>query len=120
MPEPLLPLLQSADVLAQLQKSVQEDGLKGFFVLKHSHRCVISWGAHERIEEGKNKLLYPVFELNVIEQRELSQHIAQESGHRHESPQLLFYTHNGWGGAVSHGQVDVPHAMELSKAAYKN
>lgn len=117
MSEKLLPMVQSPSELRGLQKEVQEDRLKGFFLLKHSHRCVISWGAHERMEEGIDRLPCPLYELNVIEQRELSQHIASESGIRHESPQLLFYTKSGWSGAFSHAQVDVEHALQLSKVA---
>lgn len=64
-----------------------------FFLLKHSTTCPVSAGAYDAYETFVND---PASEakgvyLAVQESRELSNHIAQVTDIRHESPQVLFF-----------------------------
>lgn len=57
------------------------------FVFKHSTRCPISAAAAEEVRQASFSL--PLYWINVVEQRDLSNWVAEELATRHESPQLL-------------------------------
>jgi bacillithiol system protein YtxJ len=57
------------------------------YVFKHSTRCPISASAASWVRSRDFDL--PLYWVNVIEQRELSDWIASAYGVAHESPQLL-------------------------------
>jgi bacillithiol system protein YtxJ len=65
------------------------------FIYKHSTTCPIS--AHAGGEVRAMTTVLPIYWVNVREQRELSNWIAQEYGVAHESPQLILI---GGGKAV--------------------
>lgn len=81
---------QFADLLAK--ESV-------FAVFKHSTRCSISSMAKSRLEREWN-LDFPVFYLDLLNFRSVSNLIAQQSGVEHESPQLLVFQN---GEVIYHG-----------------
>ena len=60
-------------------------------VFKHSTRCSISSMAKSRIERewGYSDAQIPLYYLDLIRHRDVSNHIAQATGIRHESPQLI-------------------------------
>lgn len=60
-------------------------------IYKHSSRCSISYLSRQDLEENMNTLsnLVDMHLLDVIKQRELSLHVAETLGVRHESPQLI-------------------------------
>lgn len=60
---------------------------KDCFVFKNSTACPVSTRAAQEIESAMSEL--PIYWVNVIEQRDISNWIADEYGVRHESPQLL-------------------------------
>ena len=57
------------------------------FVFKHSTQCPISTEAADEVRSVESRL--PVYWINVIEQRDLSNWVEDVYGVRHESPQLL-------------------------------
>lgn len=59
------------------------------YVFKHSTRCPISTNAAEVVKSVANSLKTPLYWINVIEQRDLSNWIAEEYKAQHQSPQLL-------------------------------
>ncbi|MCB9033761.1 MAG: bacillithiol system redox-active protein YtxJ [Chitinophagales bacterium] len=61
-----------------------------FAVFKHSTRCSISSMAKNRIEKEWN-LDIPIYYLDLIEYRSVSNDIATTSGIHHESPQLIVF-----------------------------
>ncbi|QED48967.1 bacillithiol system redox-active protein YtxJ [Cytobacillus dafuensis] len=69
-------------------------------VLKHSSTCPISQAAFEEYESfaSENKNL-PIYYLIVQEDRPLSNHIAEKSNIKHESPQAILFNN---GNAVWH------------------
>ena len=74
------------------------------FVFKHSTRCPVSFSAADEVKAAQNVKL-PIYWINVVEQRPISNWIASEYEVAHQSPQLILI-HNGvvkqsW----SHGSV---------------
>ena len=57
------------------------------YLFKHSTRCPVSARAAQTVRSHPFDL--PVYWVNVIEQRELSNWVADTYGVEHESPQLL-------------------------------
>jgi bacillithiol system protein YtxJ len=86
-----------------------------FMIFKHSTRCSISDHACREVYETIEKLnLEHIYLIDVITQRDLSQHIAQDCGIHHESPQLLFFDATGNVYAhASHGQVNERHIRHV-------
>ncbi len=64
-------------------KSLPED----CFVFKHSTQCPISGDAAEEVK--KHRWTLPLYWINVIEQRPISNWVEEQYHTRHESPQLL-------------------------------
>ncbi len=57
---------------------------------KHSPFCGASrWARDEVLEFVQSHPGTPVFEVNVVRQRQLSQEIARRVGIRHQSPQVI-------------------------------
>lgn len=61
-----------------------------FAVFKHSTRCSISSMAKSRFEREYN-LDFPVYYLDLIQYRPISNLIAEKSGIEHQSPQLIVF-----------------------------
>ena len=57
------------------------------YVYKHSTACPVSAGAAQVVQA--HSFDRPVYWVNVIEQRPLSNWVAEAYGVRHQSPQLL-------------------------------
>lgn len=63
---------------------------KVFAVFKHSTRCSISTMAKNRVEREWN-LDFPIYYLDLIQHRSISNLIAKQSGIEHQSPQLIVF-----------------------------
>lgn len=61
-----------------------------FAVFKHSTRCSISSMAKNRVEREWN-LDFPIYYLDLIKYRSISNLIAAKSGIEHQSPQLIVF-----------------------------
>ncbi|MBR9861514.1 bacillithiol system redox-active protein YtxJ [bacterium] len=62
-----------------------------FIVFKHSYRCAISSTVLNRVE-GKLKEVsesLPVYLIDVVQERSLSQDLASRINIKHESPQII-------------------------------
>jgi bacillithiol system protein YtxJ len=70
-------------IVALQEKSLPEDCL----VFKHSTTCPISASAAQEVRSLKTAL--PIMWINVREQRDLSNWVAEAYGVVHESPQLI-------------------------------
>jgi bacillithiol system protein YtxJ len=57
------------------------------FVFKHSTACPVSSRALIEVRGARGSL--PIFQVNVIEQRDLSDWVAKKLNIKHESPQLI-------------------------------
>lgn len=92
------------DTIIEASKSGQPQ-----VIYKHSYRCSISLFAKSSLDSGIDDLLEEsganAHLFDVVGMRALSSYIAQKTGVRHQSPQIILL-HNGspfW--AASHGDV---------------
>lgn len=84
-------ILQTPEQLTQLIEESKSEQLRGVAIFKHSTRCPISALAKSRLEDNwcfdENEL--PIYYLDLISFRDLSNRIADDFNVQHESPQLL-------------------------------
>ena len=85
-----------ARIIAMQQQELPRDG----WIYKHSTTCSISASAAGVIESVD--LDEPVHWVNVIEQRQISNWIAEQTGVRHQSPQLIRLRGGAIDGVWSH------------------
>ena len=73
------------------------------YIYKHSTACPVSAAAAQVVESTTFDL--PVYWVDVIGQRKLSNQVAQRYGVPHESPQLLKIEQGGATTVLSHHQI---------------
>ncbi len=97
-------LLESAEQLNNI-KSQQGYSL----IFKHSTRCSISMMAKKRFELDWEDLPedMPLYFLDLIQHRDLSNQVAQLFNVHHESPQLLLVKNGECILDQSHGEISV-------------
>ena len=102
--------LESAD---QLDDIKQKDGYAVIF--KHSTRCSISMMVKKRFELDWDKLPedMPLYFLDLIQHRDLSNKVANDFHVYHESPQLLLIKDGECILDLSHGHVSVEEALSV-------
>ena len=81
--EPLTSIARFDELLAE-----SADRKKTFVVFKHSTRCLISKMALKSFSKNY-KEKHPVYLLDIIRYRDVSNHIERISGVHHQSPQLI-------------------------------
>ncbi len=77
-----------------------------FAVFKHSTRCSISLMAKNRVEREWN-LDFPVYYLDLLQYRSLSNFIATFSVVEHQSPQLIVFQDGAAVYNASHNAIQV-------------
>lgn len=84
-------------------------------IFKHSTRCSISMMAKRRFEMDWEKFPaeIPLYFLDLIKHRDLSNQIATDFFVHHESPQLLLIKDGECVLDLSHGEVSVDEAMSV-------
>ena len=61
-------------------------------VFKHSRTCPVSWAAQTQVQKFiASHPAIPVYTLVVQEERELSRRLAELTGIRHASPQVIIF-----------------------------
>ncbi|RYY36524.1 MAG: bacillithiol system redox-active protein YtxJ [Sphingobacteriaceae bacterium] len=98
---------------AQLEEIKQHPGYS--IIFKHSTRCSISMMAKKRFElEGDNLPdEIPLYFLDLIRHRDISNKIAEDFKVYHESPQLLLIKGGECILDQSHGQISVEEALVM-------
>ena len=89
-----------SDIIALESKELPPD----CYVYKHSTQCGISAQTAGVVRSVDVRL--PIYWVNVIEQRELSNRVAQQYAIRHESPQLLLIRDGSLAKAWSHWDIN--------------
>jgi len=102
--------LESAE---QVNEIKQQQGYS--IIFKHSIRCSISLMAKRRLEMDKDHLPVelPLYFLDLIRFREISQQIAQDFHVHHESPQLLVIKDGECILDQSHGGISLEEALSV-------
>ncbi len=101
------------DTPEQLNEIKQQQGNSAIF--KHSTRCSISMMVKKRFERDWDKLPsdFPVYFLDLIKYRDLSNQVAKDFNVHHESPQLLLIKDGECISDVSHGAVSVDEVLSV-------
>lgn len=73
----------------QLNAALKTSGKQRILVFKHSTQCPISAAAYEQVRLFESNSDSPVYLVKVIEDKPLSNHIAEHLHVRHASPQAL-------------------------------
>jgi len=102
--------LESAE---QINAIKHQEGYSVIF--KHSTRCSISMMVKKRFELDWDKLPgnLPLYFLDLIKHRDLSNQIASDFIVHHESPQMLVIKDGECVLDLSHGEVSVEEAMSV-------
>lgn len=97
----------------QLNDIKEQNGYS--LIFKHSTRCSISMMAKRRFELDWDKLPtdMPLYFLDLIKHRDLSNKIAQEFQVHHESPQILLIKNGECVLDQSHGSISVDDALSV-------
>ncbi len=85
-----------AGIVPMTSEEVDDD----CYIFKHSTTCPISAAAADVVR--RHSWQAPLYWVNVIEQRPLSNRVAERYGVRHESPQLLKISNGVAEAAWSH------------------
>lgn len=98
--------LTSVDQLDQL---VQDSHQHAVAIFKHSTRCSISSMAKSRVERSWNfnDTDLPIYYLDLIRYRDVSNRIAEVTGVVHQSPQLIVIKDGDAIHHSSHSAIDV-------------
>ena len=102
--------LESAE---QLDRIKQQQGYS--IIFKHSIRCSISLMAKRRFEMDKDNLPdnLPVYFLDIINYRALSNQIAEDFQVHHQSPQLLLIKDGECILDQSHSSISLEEALSV-------
>ncbi|RYU85913.1 bacillithiol system redox-active protein YtxJ [Mucilaginibacter terrigena] len=103
----------SLETAGQLDNIKQQQGYS--LIFKHSTRCSISMMAKRRFEMDWQNLPanMPLYFLDLIKHRDLSNKIAQDFLVYHESPQMLLIKDGECILDQSHGSISVDEAMSV-------
>lgn len=95
--------------LSQFELLVDNSNTQPFAVFKHSTRCSVSSMAKKKIEfEWKfDASSLPIYYLDLIQHRDISNKIASELHVEHQSPQLIVVKNKQAVYHESHGSIEV-------------
>ncbi|MCB0410083.1 MAG: bacillithiol system redox-active protein YtxJ [Flavobacteriales bacterium] len=105
--------LEDVTSLDEVISASFDSNLKAVAIFKHSTRCPISFAAKSRLElawDFKDEL--PIYYLDLINFREISNEIAERFNIQHESPQILIVKN---GECIHHASHISISAKEIAK-----
>lgn len=103
------------DSPAGLSAALEASHREPVVLFKHSTRCSISTLAKSRVDQAlrSDELGAPVFYLDLIANRDISDAIAKQLGVRHESPQAIVVKDGVATYVATHLDID-PYAFKLN------
>lgn len=102
---------QISDIVATSSK--QPDEIQAVLIFKHSTRCPISSMALSRVENKWNDdPKIPIYYLDLIKYREISNKIAETFDVEHQSPQVLLIKNGQCFYNTSHSSINVSDILE--------
>lgn len=102
---------------AQLETIKTESAQKPVVIFKHSIRCSISTMAKGRLERAQMPEGIDFYYLDLINNRALSNKVAEDFGVHHESPQVLLIKNGDCIYDESHNGIDM---QDLTHEAFRN
>ncbi len=113
----LIPL-ETATAADWLQRLPDDDLV---LLYKHSPRCGVSFDAIDAIESfARQEPSLPIYQLDVVHQRSLSQDIARTLGVHHASPQVILLRGARPVWHTSHQRISLPNLATQLEAARRN
>lgn len=104
--------------LEEIDKLSYNPQIKGVLLFKHSTRCSISSMALGRLERNlKVSDILPIYLLDLLDHRSVSQLIAEKYHVEHESPQILVIKEGKCVYNASHSQIN---AADIESAVINN
>ena len=92
--------------LEEIDRLSYNPEIKGVLLFKHSARCSISSMALSRLERNlKVSATLPIYLLNLLDYRSVSQQIAERYHVEHESPQVLVIKEGKCIYSASHSEI---------------
>ena len=83
-------------------------------IFKHSRSCPVSWAARTQVRKfTASHSLVPVYTVTIQDDRQLSRRIAEHSGIRHESPQIIAFRRGAVFSSTSHEGVTLEYLTAL-------
>lgn len=101
--------LTDNEQLAEIDELSNKPHTVGVLIFKHSTRCSVSHFAYKGFEREwsyENEEL-PVYFLDLLKHRDVSNEIARKYQVNHQSPQILFIKNGTCVGNASHNSVSV-------------
>jgi bacillithiol system protein YtxJ len=83
--------LNSSEGIEFIKQASHNEALKGIAILKHSTRCSISFSAWNKLQrqwQWTDEQL-PIYYLDLLSHRDVSNQIAEDFKVEHQSPQIL-------------------------------
>ena len=106
-------LTQHSQLQDIIHISQQPDSHRAVVIFKHSTRCSISSMALNRFEmKWKDDPSVPVYYLDLLQYRDISNEIAKLFGVEHQSPQVLVIKNGTCIYHASHTAIMVPEILE--------
>jgi len=102
--------MKNLDTQEEFERLIEDSRKKPQILLKHSTRCPISRGAMSECKRfAKRDNSAEIWALLVVENRELSQTVAEQTGIEHRSPQAIIFRDGRpvWNG--SHYDITAEH-----------
>jgi bacillithiol system protein YtxJ len=103
--------------ITQLDGLKEESRQKPVVIFKHSIRCSISSMAKSRLERSQAPEGVSFYYLDLINNRALSNQVAETFGVHHESPQVLLLKDGECIYDESHNGIDM---QEIANEAFRN
>lgn len=100
---------------SQVDNIIEESENRVQLIYKHSHRCSVCFVAKGNLERASGNIQNhaDMHFLNVVHNRESSDHLATELDVRHESPQVILVDDGEVIWHASHGSIDGDKIMEV-------
>ena len=101
-------ILEESNQVEKIIEMSKNPQFRGVFVFKHSTKCSVSYMAHKGLKQSwqfKNDM--PVFYLDLIKFRSISNQLAEVFNVKHESPQMLMIKDGVCVNNTSHYGVNV-------------
>lgn len=109
--------LSSEKQLEEINQRSFDPQLQGVLLFKHSTRCSISSAALNRLERNwrSSDKNFPVYYLDLLNNRPLSKKIADLYNIEHESPQVLIIKNGKCIYSTSHSDINVDDIISAIK-----
>ncbi len=101
----------------QLKKVIESSAEKPVLLFKHSTRCnisIMSLNSFQRHWEGTSEKI-EIYYLDLLNYRDVSNAIAQETGITHQSPQVIVLKNKQVVYTATHSSIDARSALNSIK-----